>query len=210
MILICCGIQEVTGFDWWKLAAMLVPLFIAFIAAYLAYKYAVKQLKQSHALTLKQLQNQHELALKQVENETPLLIQREKYNRMLNSLQACWGLLVFITDTENDKNMLRFTLNKDKSKTYFLNIPNAKAFMKALPEYFYDSGLGLYLPKPIRELLFEYRSILFGVLLSEDKNTDEQIILNNETMVKRMTDIHKELVHLLRKELDVTLPELPK
>lgn len=188
---------------------MIIPLFIAFIAAYLAYKYAGKQLKQAHALTLKQLQNQHELALKQVENETPLLIQREKFNRMLNSLQACWGLLAYMTDTENEKNILRFTLNKNKSKTFFLNISNAKAFMKALPEYFYDSGLGLYLPKPIRELLFEYRSILFGVLLSESKNTDEQIVLNNETMVKRMTDIHKELIHLLRQELDVTLPKLP-
>lgn len=209
MILFCCSLQEVAGFDWWKLAGLLLPLFIAFIAASLAYKYAVKQLKQSHALTLKQLQNQHELALKQVENETPLLIQREKYNRMLNSLQACWGLLAYLTDTENEKAILRFTLNPDRSKAYFLSSPNAKAFMKALPEFFYDSGLGLYLPKPIRELLFEYRSILFGILLSEKDNPIEQILLNNETMIKRMIEIHKELVGLLREELDVTLPTLP-
>lgn len=64
---------EVTGFDWWKLTGMLLPLFIAFIAAYPAYKYVVKQLNQSHNLALKQIQIQHDLALKQVENENAFI-----------------------------------------------------------------------------------------------------------------------------------------
>lgn len=140
--------------------------------------------------------------------KTPLLIQREKYNRMLNSLQASWGLLAYMTDTENEKNILRFTLNPDKSKTYILNIANAKAFMKDLPEYFYGSGLGLDLPIPIRVLLFEYRNILFSVLISELDNPVDQIILKNETMLKRMIEIHKELVNLLRKELDLAMPKM--
>lgn len=140
--------------------------------------------------------------------KTPLLIQREKYNRMLNSLQASWGLLAYMTDTENEKNILRFTLNPDKSKTYILNIANAKVFMKDLPEYFYGFGLGLDLPIPIRVLLFEYRNILFSVLISELDNPVDQIILKNETMVKRMIEIHKELVNLLRKELDLAMPKM--
>ena len=140
--------------------------------------------------------------------KTPLLIQRKKYNRMLNSLQACWGLLAYMTDIESEKNILRFTLNPDKSKTYILNIANVKAFMKDLQEYFYGSELGLYLPIPIRVLLFEYRNILFSVLISELDNPVDQIIFKNETLVKRMIEIHKELVNLLRKELDLAMPKM--
>lgn len=140
--------------------------------------------------------------------KTPLLIQRKKYNRMLNSLQACWGFLAYMTDIESEKNILRFTLNPDKSKTHILNIANVKAFMKDLPEYFYGSGLGLYLPIPIRVLLFEYRNILFSVLISELDNPVDQIIFKNETLVKRMIEIHKELVNLLRKELDLAMPKM--
>lgn len=198
MIQCCCGITQETGFDWWNLFEMLIPVAITFIAGFLAYRYAIKQLHKTH-----------ELALKQVQGETPLLIEREKYNRILSSLQGSWKLLIYMTDTENEKSILTFLVKKDKSKTYYINISNANAFIKALPDYFYDSGLGLYLPVEIRALLFEYRNLIYGFLLVTKVSTEDSVEIKNEAMSKRMIEIYKELIKLLREKLELERPEMP-
>lgn len=208
MIFITNNPEPSSIFDYWKIAELLVPLFIAFIAAFLAYKYSTKQLKKSHELTLKQMQSQHELILKQFKDETPLIIEREKYNKVLDSLQECWKLLVFMTDTENDKAIITWVQAPDKSKIYYGSISNAKAFLEDLPKFFYTKGSGLYIPSDIKALLFEYRGILYGLLqATNDNNIGNNIELKNELMVKHMFDIHKELIKLLHEKMELKISD---
>ncbi len=154
--------------------------------AYLAYKYGIKKMRKE--------------ALHKLESE--------KYNRILDSLQECWKLLVYTTQTENEKCIITFEKDKDKSKTYFLNTKNAEEFLHALTAYFYSSGLGLFLPKVFKPLLFEYRSIIFGFLLATKNSEENKIEIMNLKMTKRLSEIHSQLHTNLREALELNNPQL--
>lgn len=145
--------------------------------AYLAYKYALKQRKK----------------------ETFIGLEKTKYERKLNALEECWKLLAFTTDTENTKSILTWEQMKGE-KTYFLNKANAKEFMKCLTDFFYGSGLGLYLSKEIKTGLFEYRSVIYGFLLKEKNSENEKILLQNAELANRMTKIYQSLIIQVKNE----------
>lgn len=150
----------------------------------------------------------YRFALKQIRKETTLLIEREKYTRVLNALQECWKLLAYTTDTENEKTIITFVNDKETKKKYFGNLKNCREYIVNLSQYFYGSGSGLYLPSELRRLLFEYRSIVYGFLLScKEKKSDTMEIQNTE-MVSRMLKIHQSVVELLRVELNLKTPTL--
>ena len=148
------------------------------IAAYLAYRYALKQRRK----------------------ETFIGLEKTKYERKLNALEECWKLLAFTTDTENTKSILTWEQLKGGNKTYLLNQTNAKDFMKCLTDFFYGSGLGIYLSKEIKAGLFEYRSILYGFLLKEKNNENDKIFIQNAEPAKRMTEIHQNLIIQVKNE----------
>jgi hypothetical protein len=171
----------------WLFSTFVEPL-VTLIAVYVAYRYAIRQMKK----------------------ETHIQIEREKYKRTMDALQDCWKLLAFMTTTENEKSILTWQQNPDQTKTYFLNKANAQGFIDGLASFFYGTGLGLYLPQNIRPLLFEYRGVLYGFLLKESNNPSPKIVVNNPEMITKMTSIYDDLVKKLREELNTQDPEMPK
>lgn len=171
----------------WLFSTFTEPL-ATILAVFIAYRYAISQMRK----------------------ETHIQIEREKYKRTMDALQDAWKLLAFMTPTENEKSVLTWQQNPDKTKTYFLNKTNAQNFIDSLASFFYGTGLGLYLPQSIRPKLFEYRSILYGLLLKEANNISSKIEVNNQEMIKKITRIYDDLVKVLREELDSKTPEMPK
>lgn len=151
------------------------------LAAVLAYRFAIKQKKQEIFIGLEKI----------------------KYERKLAALEACWKLLAFTTDTENEQCILIWEEDKaDKSKTYSINTDNAREFMKGLTACFYHTGLGIYLSQDIKKLLFEYRGMMYGFLLSTRNSKEKVVTVTNANMHKRMTAIHHELIVQLKAETE--------
>ena len=184
-IILCCYQITQEPSIWQKLAENAVSgLFVLIgigFAAYLAYCYALKQKRK----------------------ETFIGLEKIKYERKLSALESCWKLLAFITDTENSKSVLTWEQLKNKEKSYYINKTNALEFIKSLADFFYDSGLGIYLSKEIKEQLFEYRSIIYGFLLKEKNNENSIILIQNNEMAKKMIDLFHKLIIQLKKEIDI-------
>lgn len=150
-------------------------------------------------------------AVRKLRDELRYGVQKERYARTLDACQGCWKLLAYTTTTENEKSILLFERAKGSQATIWkMSQPNAASFIKELTTFFYSSGAGLFLPKEVRPLLFEYRNILYGVLLSNREKKDDIIIVEKNEMVKKMKDIHTSLISILRAAAGSQSPELPE
>jgi hypothetical protein len=123
--------------------------------------------------------------------------------KRLDGLMKTWSLLAYITEVENPKAVMLWEKNANGT-IYYLRMENAREYIDKLSELFYEGGYGLLLGREVKELLYEYRGHLYGVLL---KNKSEQgdsgrIKLQNDELVKRMKEIYSELNAELRKELE--------
>jgi len=143
----------------------------------------------------------YQYALKKMRHETRAQLQRLKYERKLAALEACWKLLLHTTEVENGRNILTWQ-KAEGTTTWYVNKAQAQGFVEALANYFYGSGLGIYLPTDIKAALFEYRNLLYGFLLAEKQNTAAIIEVNNPDMAARLQALHQQLVQLLKTETE--------
>jgi hypothetical protein len=142
-------------------------------------------------------------AIRQKKKEIFIGLEKIKYERKLAAIEECWKLLAYLTETENDRAILIWgQVSSDKPKTYSINVENAKAYINGLSACFYGTGLGIYLSKETKELLFEYRGIIYSFLLGVIKRKETLINVDNDKMNKRMLEIHKELVLQMKKETE--------
>jgi len=149
-------------------------------------------------------------AIRKLKHDLRKEVQGVKYTNILRAQQEFWYFFAYTTNTENAKSTMRWEKNKDNSKTYFLQKKNAQDYITALAQTFYGEGHGLFLPKAIRPLFFEYRSILYGVLLKTKNDAGEEVKLEDMNMVKRLSELHQEMTVALRDSLNLREPDLPE
>ncbi len=142
---------------------------------------------------------------RQKKDEINYGIRNAHYVKAQEALMATWSLLGRMTDTENPQSILVWEKAKDKTVTYVLRVAQAQEFMSDLSEVFYKKGYGIFLNQDIKSLLFEYRSILYGLLLSEKSNAEPQFVVKNEEVVERMKKIYEELNKALQEEMNVSV-----
>ena len=121
--------------------------------------------------------------------------------KRLDGLLKAWSLLAYMTDVENPKAVILWEKNGNET-TYYLNPACAREYMAELSESFYSDGYGLLLDRNVKKLLYEYRGILYSVLLKNQslQGSDDMIKLNNEKMIQRIKEIYNQLNSELRKE----------
>ena len=162
----------------------LIPIVIA---ACLTYRYAIKKLRKES-----------------FEN-----IERAKYEAILKAHQSIYKLLRFITDTENDDCILVWEQPKGGGeKTSYFRQTNIRQFFKELTEEVYNKGNGIYLSKEVMSLIFEYRNLVYGLLLTAKDKPDETIEIKNEKLAKRMIEIHQSLSIQIRKDINLKQRDL--
>ena len=162
----------------------LVPIIFA---AYLTYRYAIKKLRKES-----------------FEN-----IERAKYEAILKAHQSIYKLLRFTTDTENDDCILVWEQPKGGvEKVYYFRQANIRQFFKELTEEIYNKGNGIYLSKKVMPLIFEYRSIVYGLLLIAKSKPDEKIEIKNQKLAKRMIEIHQSLSIQIREDINLKQRDL--
>lgn len=161
-------------------APLVVPIIVVFIAAWLTYKYSINKLKK----------------------ETDIALQKELYAKRLEACQNLWKLLAYTARTENPKTVLILNRSKTGEDTWYFNKTNAKAYINALADTFYGMGSGVFINNTaIKEKLFEYRSIVFGMLLKEANNTNDVIAVKNLEAKNRLLTLHDSLLKLLKDEV---------
>ena len=162
----------------------LVPIFIA---AYLTYRYAIKKLHK----------------------ESFESIECAKYEAILKAHQSIYKLLRFITDTENDDCILVWEQPKGGGENvYYFRQANIRKFIKELTEEIYNKGNGIFLSKEVMSLIFEYRSLVYGLLLTEKDNPKDKIIIKNLKLAKRMIEIHQNLSIKIREATNLQQRDL--
>ena len=162
----------------------LVPIVIA---AYLTYRYAIKKLHK----------------------ESFESIECAKYEAILKAHQSIYKLLRFITDTENDDCILVWEPPKGGGENvYYFRQANIRKFIKELTEEIYNKGNGIFLSKEVMSLIFEYRSLVYGLLLTEKDNPKDKIIIKNLKLAKRMIEIHQNLSIKIREAINLQQRDL--
>ena len=121
--------------------------------------------------------------------------------KRLDGLLKAWSLLAYITEVENPKAVMLWERNGSET-VYYLRPKQAHEYMVALGELFYADGYGLLLGRMVKELFYEYRGHLYGVLLKakSQQGNDERIKLENDELIKRMKEIYNEINAELQKE----------
>lgn len=123
--------------------------------------------------------------------------------KKLDGLLKAWSLLAYITEVENPKAVMLWGKNASGT-TYYIRPEQAREYVAALGKLFYEDGYGLLLGRSVKELLYEYRGHLYGVLLKakDERGSDDRIKLENEELVNRLKEIYNELNAELREELE--------
>ena len=175
----CALISKEVATALFSTISSLIPIVIA---ACLTYRYAIKKLRKES-----------------LEN-----IERAKYEAILKAHQSIYKLLRFITDTENDDCILVWEQPKGGGeKTYYFRQANIRKFIKELTEEIYNKGNGIFLSKKVMPLIFEYRSLVYGLLLTAKENPDETTEIKNEKLAKRMIEIHQSLSTKIRETINL-------
>ena len=175
----CALISKEVATALFSTISSLIPIVIA---ACLTYRYAIKKLRKES-----------------LEN-----IERAKYEAILKAHQSIYKLLRFTTDTENDDSILVWEQPKGGGeKTYYFRQANIRKFIKELTEEIYNKGNGIFLSKEVMSLIFEYRSLVYGLLLTSKDKPGETIEIKNEKLAKRMLEIHQSLSIQIRRAVNL-------
>lgn len=168
-----------------SLTASLCAMLAVAVAAILAYFF-----------TRRQNRIQHDTAIKM-----------DRLHREIDTLERLWALLASLSIAESKQAIFCWREDRHKKKTYFFHLGRLRQFiLHDLSHTFYQGSAGLYMPTSIRDLFFEYKSIVMGLYMSYENNIagekETWIIVKNTNMIKRLNGIYKELNTVLRSELD--------
>jgi len=157
------------------------------IAAWLTYRFSCRHSKRSHNTAIKVARLQ----------------------RDIDALEKIWELLAYMSINESEKTIIRWKRPKggtSKDDEFFIHIHNMKTFIhQELIDIFYKQHAGLFLPKRIKEPLFEYRNILMKLYtkynLAQVDNEQALLQLENPELVGKLRRSYEQLNKDLRDEL---------
>jgi hypothetical protein len=160
------------------------------VAAVLAYRHARDHSKRQHSTS----------------------INVDRLRREIDALERVWSLLAFVTFAENDVAVVRYREDRQKNRTYYVNLANLRRFiLTEVRTTFYTGHAGLHLPNAIRDELFEYQGSLMGLYLRYEtaNEADTPLIeLENANLIKKLRDHDHTLNAALKAELEKRYREM--
>ncbi len=184
---------------WLKLVSggvlSLVTLLSVMVATYLTYKYAVKHSKNNHNTQ----------------------IEIDHLHRNIEALEKVWALLAYMSFKESDKGIVKCrkecVREGKKTQHYFYHFNNLERFLlKEIQEVFYTQHAGLFLPKPISQQVFTYRSLLEKLYFTHEKNEEDPdgtlFKIENPDLVKKLREAFERLKEDIKSELELCYQQL--
>lgn len=93
--------------------------------------------------------------------------------KRLDGLLRVWSLLGYLTEVENARSVLIWKRQGGQTRWY-LRLRQAREYIEELSEVFYAEGHGLLVDSQVKERLYEYRGLVYGVMLKEDCGQDDR------------------------------------
>lgn len=136
---------------------------------------------------------------KQKRLEGVYLQDQKYYESHLAAAKAVWGLIVYFSENDSDKNMLkRGEQDANGKKVYYFRAQQAKMFFEQLNIVFYEQGHGVFLSKDIKSLLFELRSQAYAWYHLANKEDSQELKITNAKKYDRVVEIREALMIKLK------------
>lgn len=124
---------------------------------------------------------------------------QKRFDARLEACKAVWGLILYFSENDNDKNVLRRgELDEDGNKIIYFRKNQAKLFFEKIPELFYEKGHGLLLPNEIKSRLYTLRGHLMGLYFNAEKAGKEEIAIQNKELLNSIIQIREGLQEKLK------------
>lgn len=139
---------------------------------------------------------------RQKKREIELQFEQKRYERKLEACLGLWPLLAYMSSYENDKAI--FVERGDKE--YFFRPEQADEYIRKLAEVFFDQGHGVFAPLEVREGLYHFRNLVYGVKLATARegaygNEIEIKVKKKEMVEVRVREIFQKVNASLRNML---------
>ena len=137
---------------------------------------------------------------KQKKREIELQFEQQRYERKLEACLGLWPLLAYMSSYENDKAI--FVERGDKE--YYFRPKQADEYIQKLADVFFCQGYGVFAPLEVREGLYHFRNIVYGLKLAtaHEKASGNEIKVKNKEMVEvRVREIFQNVNTSLRNML---------
>lgn len=216
--------------DWATIIAgglgALATLIAVCIAAWLAYRYAVRQMRIAHHQSIRQqrqIHNQnlrqeektqqltHQYALEQNKTAHNIAVRSDRLKREISALEAIWGLLIYMSTKKSNKAIIHWESKRGKGGkkeiSYFFHYRNLEYFLlHALSDVFYQQHAGLFIPSDIRDQVYGYRAsaaiFYFDVQRKKTEIPENSLLpIIQSEQAKQLERIYHELNQRLREEL---------
>lgn len=129
---------------------------------------------------------------KQKRLEGVYLQDQKYYESHLAAAKAIWGLIVYFSENDSDKNMLRRGEQEANGKTiHYFRAQQAKMFFEQLNVVFYEQGHGVFLSKEIKGLLFELRGQAYAWYHLANKEDSQELKISNAKKYDRVVEIRE-------------------
>jgi hypothetical protein len=136
---------------------------------------------------------------KQKIRELEIAEKQQTESARIAACKAVWSLLAYMSDKENS----RTVFVKRADNRWYLRVEQANSYILEVEEVFFSQGHGLFMPKDIRDGMYEFRTLVYRFMDSErhKKGTSElvkhAILVENEAVI----DAKEKLFNRLNKEL---------
>ncbi len=122
------------------------------------------------------------------------------YQNKVEATKAVWALMAYLSQKEIP-NAIFILEGKKPNKLYMMRKAQAEAFLKRLPEVFYDEGHGLFLSKEVKRRLFKFHTLVQNIWFAEFYDKQDvagSIHVKNEKIRPEVNRIQEELLELLK------------
>jgi hypothetical protein len=159
-------------------ASLLGTIFIALMANHWAMKYWRKQKKEEINFQLHNL----------------------RYQGRLEAAKSIWGLLAFLSEKENGKNLLNYKGTKEKPEVFF-DLDRGKLYIENLSDVFYKSGHGIFLTKEINQEIFHVRTNVYKVIDKEQRagKRSGEVLIENSGLIDFFRNSYESLRSKIKK-----------
>lgn len=183
----------------------LIGISLTFLSIVVSILLAAWGYRRAFGAWEKQKKRELELLHKHKKQEIKLQFEKQRYEHQLNAAQGVWPLLAYFSLWENDKSIF-----VKRGKQWYFRQEQAKSFILALPETFFDKGYGVFMPTDVKANLYHLRGMAYELLQASKSNGDDdnEVLLKNQNMVQKkdkQADPHKKSVEELKDEINASL-----
>lgn len=136
---------------------------------------------------------------KQKTEELRIAANQQREISRIDACKAVWALLAYLSEKENTK-----TVFVTRRNTWYMRHEQATDYIKKVEEVFFTQGHGIFMPKDIRDDIYEFRARVYRILESDNYNSSVPsglIAIVNQDVIDNIIDLREHLRVRLREEI---------